>query len=138
MLTNFLLNAVLLVATFRAISGILDTLQMIHRQVLQWNAATLSLISQIVEEKHLLRRGSKLEDQTMEALRDKIESLSLLADAQRGLMLYLRATIDNGAGIRFLGVLRPGSASVGGFIAIAVSAIALGIRLASTVYGTSM
>jgi len=36
-------------------------------------------------------------------------------------------------GIRFLGVFRPGAVSIGGLLAVMVSAAVLGVRLAATV-----
>ncbi len=70
-------------------------------------------------------------------LEARAAALQVVAEAQRGLLAFLVATIDDGAGIRFLGVFRPGAASVGGLLALVASAAALGIRLAASVYGAT-
>ena len=63
-----------------------------------------------------------------------ITELEAVMDAQRGLLLRLGREIDDSAGIRFLGVFRPGAVSVGSFLVAMASSAALGVRLAVDVY----
>ena len=68
------------------------------------------------------------------ALYGAVSELEAVMDAQQGLLQFIATAIADGAGMRFLGVFRPGAASVGGLIAVMGSAAALGLRLATTVY----
>ena len=64
---------------------------------------------------------------------DDLAELSVVADAQRALVVMLAAAIEDSGGIRFLGIFRPGAASVSGLLAVMVSAAVLGVRLAASV-----
>lgn len=69
-----------------------------------------------------------------DALDAAVGELEAVMDAQRGLLEFVAMAIADGAGIRFLGVFRPGVASVGGLLAVMGSAAALALRLAATAY----
>ena len=148
MLLSFLNNAGLLLASFLAAGGIIHRLHRIHGQVLQWYMATSEVMSRysarraaILQHRRADRCGGdddEAERVELIAIDSDLGEMSVLLDAQRGLLAYLTSAIEDSGGIRFLGMFRPGAASVGGLLAIMASAAVLGLRLATSVYGASL
>jgi hypothetical protein len=148
MLVHFILNAGILLIAFYAASGIVGTFRTFHCKVVHWHMATTALLERYTYRK-MTHCGIDSVDnfdvsaytarqRQVAALDSQIAALNAVEKAQRGFLLYLTATIENGAGIRFLNVFKPGAASIGGLLAVTASAVALGVRLAATVYGATV
>lgn len=145
MLLSFSVNACVLLSSFLVAGRIIDDLRAMHATVLRWQAATSAVAAQYLARRriHALRSGGGATEGAAAAgaaagaaappiarLDDDLAELAVVADAQRTLAAYLVAAIEDSGGIRFLGVFRPGATSVGGLLAVAVSASVLGLRLA--------
>jgi hypothetical protein len=144
-LVNFLVNMLLLLHGFIGAGKILRAFVNIQTRVLEWHTVFISLITRYSAQKRALTAsiaGSDspttevLTKENLAAVEGTLAELAAVELAQRNLLLYLQATIADGGGIRFLGVFRPGAASIGGAVAIMVSTAVLGLRLAASVYGS--
>ena len=156
MLIAFLTNCGLLLASFLSAGAAITTLQRIHAIVLRWHLATAGALARYAAQRTRLLCGAGPDldagdgagggrdgmyapprgdvSPALPALDGAIKELEAVLEAQRGLLVFLAAAAADGAGIRFLGMFRPGAASIGGLLAIAGSAAALALRLAASVY----
>ena len=141
MLLSFAVNVCLLLVGFLEVGGIVRELRGMHASVLRWHVATAAaMASAAARRTEMTRRmraagcgnAADVELQRRDA-DDEVWELAAVAEAQRALLLYLVSAMEDDGGIRFLGVFRPGAASVGGLLAVVVSAVVFGVRLASTV-----
>ena len=144
------------VTLFLSAGAAITTLQRIHAIVLRWHLATAGALARYAAQRTRLLCGAGPDldagdgagggrdgmyapprgdvSPALPALDGAIKELEAVLEAQRGLLVFLAAAAADGAGIRFLGMFRPGAASIGGLLAIAGSAAALALRLAASVY----
>ena len=141
MLLNFCVNMCLLLVGFLEVGGIVRELRGMHASVLRWHVATAAAMAAAAARRTEMTRRARaagcgdaadVELQRRDA-DDEVWELAAVAEAQRALLLYLVSAMEDDGSIRFLGVFRPGAASVGGLLAVVVSAVVFGVRLASTV-----
>ena len=144
MLVSFIVNVSLLLAAFLAAGATVRELRGMHATVLRWQVATAAVLADAAARRGAPRSpavaGLDRRPGDEPPRRDpdvEMGELAAVTESQRALLTFLSSAIEDDGGLRFLGVFRPGAASVGGIVAVMVSATALGVRLAATVYNTA-